>query len=452
MTVEIAIMNLEAVALAADSAVTSSVGTSQKVFASQNKLFALSDTAPVGILVYGNASFMAIPWETVIKEYRRKEGQKTFARLSAYGEDFCRFLVEHIANYIDKDHQKTYMISLVRLLFREIDEAIKQRVSTLVDILAGDEPNRNEMVSQLIESVTTEIVQEYYTRARDAPSISDDPSSFLRSIRSALRGNLRPIRDEVFSRPLNPTVARRLNDTAVRTVAAFFDDVAVESAGQTTGIVVAGFGEEDLFPSFSEILVEGLVCDVLKQRNGRQGGTGPDNPVWIVPFAQADVIYQFMQGLAPFYSDYLHGAMVSHLDSYTDVILEHLDRYSDEDRALLREALQASHADIADGFIAQVHDVGARYLAGEIVEVVHMLPKDQLAEMAEALVSLTTLKRKVSLAQETVGGPTDVAVITKGDGLVWMRRKQYFPASLNPAYFARRYGGGRDYATEDTKE
>ena len=70
MTAEIAIMNREAVALAADSAVTITQGGAPKIFASANKLFALSRQQPVGIMVYGNASFMAVPWETVIKTYR----------------------------------------------------------------------------------------------------------------------------------------------------------------------------------------------------------------------------------------------------------------------------------------------------------------------------------------------------------------------------------------------
>ena len=72
--------------------------------------------------------------------------------------------------------------------------------------------------------------------------------------------------------------------------------------------------------------------------------------------------------------------------------------------------------------------------------MVAMLPKEQLAELAEALIGLTSLRRRVSYDKETVGGPTDVAIITKGDGLVWIKRKHYFEENLNPAYFARTYG------------
>ena len=55
--------------------------------------------------------------------------------------------------------------------------------------------------------------------------------------------------------------------------------------------------------------------------------------------------------------------------------------------------------------------------------------------MAESLVNLTSFKRHVSSEAETVGGPTDVAVITKGDGFIWIKRKHYFKADLNAHFF-----------------
>ena len=70
------------------------------------------------------------------------------------------------------------------------------------------------------------------------------------------------------------------------------------------------------------------------------------------------------------------------------------------------------------------------------------------ASMAETLVNLTSFKRKVTLDDETVGGPIDVAVVSKGDGFVWIKRKHYFTADLNPhfttQYFNRRSPEVRD--------
>lgn len=63
------------------------------------------------------------------------------------------------------------------------------------------------------------------------------------------------------------------------------------------------------------------------------------------------------------------------------------------------------------------------------------LPKDELSNVAESLVNLNSFQKKVSMDDETVGGPIDVAVISKGDGLIWIKRKHYFSRELNEHYF-----------------
>ena len=68
-----------------------------------------------------------------------------------------------------------------------------------------------------------------------------------------------------------------------------------------------------------------------------------------------------------------------------------------------------------------------------------ILPKDELAAMAESLVNLTSFKRKVSMEVESVGGPIDVAVISKGDGFIWIKRKHYFEPELNQQFFSNYY-------------
>jgi hypothetical protein len=80
-----------------------------------------------------------------------------------------------------------------------------------------------------------------------------------------------------------------------------------------------------------------------------------------------------------------------------------------------------------------------------IIRAVSFLPKDELAAMAESLVNLTSFKRKISLDAETVGGPIDVAVISKGDGFIWIKRKHYFKPELNSGFF-------NNYFQENKKE
>ncbi|HKT88489.1 MAG TPA: hypothetical protein VJQ59_08650, partial [Candidatus Sulfotelmatobacter sp.] len=91
MTAEIAILNRNAVAMAADSAVTLQLPGGQKIYNTVNKLFMLSKYRPVGIMVYGAGEFMRIPWETIIKMYRAELYDKRYDQLEEYASDFINF-------------------------------------------------------------------------------------------------------------------------------------------------------------------------------------------------------------------------------------------------------------------------------------------------------------------------------------------------------------------------
>jgi hypothetical protein len=73
----------------------------------------------------------------------------------------------------------------------------------------------------------------------------------------------------------------------------------------------------------------------------------------------------------------------------------------------------------------------------EIENMALFTPKKELAFFAEAMINLTSIKRRVSAEEETVAGPIDVAVISRNEGLVWVKRKHYFDAALNPRYLHR---------------
>ena len=96
MTAQVAVMNTLGIALATDSAV--SVGPyankiyASKIYASTDKLFQLVERAPVAIMISGNADFLGVPWETVIKVYKNQLGHRTFDRLSEYADDFFGFI------------------------------------------------------------------------------------------------------------------------------------------------------------------------------------------------------------------------------------------------------------------------------------------------------------------------------------------------------------------------
>ncbi len=111
MTSEIAILNLQAAVLAADSAVTTSRqdGQVSQIFTSANKVFSLSRVAPVGILIYGSSSFKGVPWETLIKEYRRMHGGEVHRTLEGCAQGFRDFLLKEVGTYSDVSPEAPHM-------------------------------------------------------------------------------------------------------------------------------------------------------------------------------------------------------------------------------------------------------------------------------------------------------------------------------------------------------
>ena len=91
---------------------------------------------------------------------------------------------------------------------------------------------------------------------------------------------------------------------------------------------------------------------------------------------------------------------------------------------------------------------------------VEALTISELAQVASTLVDLSSFEQQMSLDSETVGGPVDVAVISKGDGFIWINRKHYFRKELNDHFFRNyhddedkagdnRTGGDEEDATDD---
>ena len=205
-----------------------------------------------------------------------------------------------------------------------------------------------------------------------------------------------------------------------------------------SGVVVAGFGSSQLFPALSHHLVDGFLASRIRTRRLHGIQIGWEQPAVICPFAQQDMVRTFMDGLHPNYPR----ALAGFIDETMRLFVEHFgsqiqNELSPDDYRELVGRMTTARSDTVKWFQEQMRDLLEKQHSSPIMSVVGVLPKEELAEMAEALVNLTSLKRRVTPKEETVGGPVDVAVISKGDGLIWIKRKHYFAPELNHRYFDR---------------
>jgi hypothetical protein len=215
-------------------------------------------------------------------------------------------------------------------------------------------------------------------------------------------------------------------------------------SSSASGIVIAGFGEKDVVPCLKSFSVDGIVNDRLKYGENRSLGIRSDNRASISAFAQKEMVMAFMNGIDPFYSEYSENYLSKIFDKYPDVIVKRIPNLSENERKDIRENLKRE----SNRLFKDYHEWGDNYIMQNhvkpIIDMVAVLPKDELAAMAESFVHLTSFKRKITMGAETVGGPIDVAVISKGDGFVWIKRKHYFKPELNPHFFSNYYREDND--------
>ena len=206
-----------------------------------------------------------------------------------------------------------------------------------------------------------------------------------------------------------------------------------------SGVVIAGFGEDDLYPSVVSYEIEGVINDTLKYKEGRGVSINADYPAALIAFAQQDMVEGFMRGVAPDYRQMLTEYLTVLFNVYPDELVKSLKRLKPSEKVALVTKLKDTGQTLASSFWDAVNGWTLDKNVNPILNTVAVLPMDELASMAESLVNLTSFKRRVTLVAETVGGPIDVAVISRGDGFVWIKRKHYFEAAANPHFLKNYY-------------
>lgn len=409
MTALVSVMNKHAVAIAADSALTITNQYGHKVINSANKIFTLSKKYPVGIMFCGDASFMGTPWEVIIKLYRHKRlGTPPLATVNDYKNDFLQFLREE-KFFCSETKQKFNLAVEAHKFFNIIKNIIKAKTGTdaldvdktkyELEVIINDQSPSCECYEgadnkHLYDDVLTASLNVY----NEYPVLFDNNTELKECFRSAFANFLRKSNSNI---------------------------------DYSSQLVFVGYGDEEFFPSLRSVNIYwGYPKGKLRFDKYVYQDIAEDNDAAIARFAQTDVINTFINGINPV----LEGLVYDTFKTYTE---EFRKKIAD---AIPIEPIKNAVEKIDLSSLSDTYNKALRKeiqdrFTNPLINSIGSLDKEDMAEMVESLISITHLNRRITTSEEGVGGPVDVAIITKGDGFIWKKRKHYFDPALNQHFF-----------------
>ena len=424
MTAIVGIINRQGVAFAADSAATHTVSSTRKITNHANKIFELSKVHPVGVSLCGSLAFEGIEWEDIIKMYRKSIGDKALDTVDDYARDFWSYVRTTILSRFKEEQKTDSKFVIQRFLNEAFGNVAEKFKSEGVEI---EEASDKEVIDAILTFV--QMIDKQYEGTEKAEDFKDySYEDYMRYSSAQFVEALKELKDkkdcpedfvEQFSRALYKVVVSETHVYLTKSQLIFW-----------------GYGENELFPSYHAYSVSlafdgrlKLTCDTSYKVSETKGSC-------VAPFAQTDVANTMVRGVddtlrQQFYTQYKYSVSLM-----KEELLKGLEAAGAPDKLMKvvsgidMEKYQALYQKSMNEYI------DTNYV-NKLLDMVESLGKEDLGDMAENLVRMTCLKRHITTDEETVGGPVDVAVITKGDGFVWLKRKHYFSADINHRYFER---------------
>ena len=373
MTAQVAFFTSAAAVLATDSAVT--VG-GQKVYQGAQKVFPLSDAAPLGALLFGNARLLDVPWATLLGMFRSQHRNHDWSSLSDLVSAISSFIDQTLADVIAASDPPLWH-ERIEDLWGSITAAASHGSST------SDEPDLEAVVSREHDA---------WQQADVLPRIAaDDESAIHDAVRDEVKDLLRSLVDE-SEVEVQPDVL----DSAVALALLTLTRCSPQGSESvsSSGLVIAGFPAGALGPSYTELVFDGVSATGIRMWPVSGEACLTPGDVKIRAFAQHDGYRTLIDGVHPW---------------YWPLLAEQLEAASVPWDKIVRAFNEAD-------------DIWYRARAPRLQLALNTLPVPALCEIAESFVSITGLLQRISGSLETVGGPVSVAVLSPGAPLRWMRR------------------------------
>ena len=246
VTSEIALINRNAIALAADSASTVTYWDKgqrrERYFKGANKIFNLSAAHPVAMMTYDSGTAQGVPWEVIAKAFREELGAKAFDHLPSYATALFEFIQNNLYLY-PAEFQNSQFFSDVRssagfvcFLADRNEEITKEKDAT----------KKKAMASHRLTEIGKAFDADHFIGDSKQAEVDDVLKRFKKEIIAEIG------KADYLKSYLEFVDVEQLVGLAV--LALFKRRSTVLD---TTGLVIAGFGDKDFFPRLELFNVTG---------------------------------------------------------------------------------------------------------------------------------------------------------------------------------------------------
>lgn len=399
MTAIAVVYNKNWIAIAWDSAATSILANWNSKIFNANKIFRLSNSNQVWIWIYQNSMFWSLPRETIIKEYRKSQPKK-FNTLQEYVDDFLNYLIS--SKFIENTNFEELFFNFLSHFNDHLKLYVQSKKDQTKEVLTED--SITLIVDEFINMLKSDLVNLSQTNLFQI-SISSKQIKINKSKYALSENEIQNIKSTI----------QNWGDLLILNFLDKLLDLFQDYLNNTqliwsySWLVFFWYWKQEMTPQLFHVILRAKFNDntllVDKYENEK------NSDVWVNWYADNKVIFNSVRWFNP---------------DLQWIIINEIMKIWQEKKLDYNEL----------GW--RINTIFEQYKSNEVNSffwATAYLSIDELWQEAETLVNMSSFKKRISSDMETVWWMTDVAVITKGDWFIWIKRKHYFDPQLNSHYF-----------------
>lgn len=419
MTSEVLLMNLEAVALGADSAVT--LWSRNRGMVSQtgiDKIFVINEAGPVAAMIYGNGSYAGLPWKTVLGEFGIGCGRATLT-INEYRKRLVTFLasLDQLPTLPNdtRDELETFRVYVVTFL---IDYMGWLEFADAPEEGPIDEAVATEALELYREAIIIETPAHTDETGQDVPATLRPRIEQTGARLSAfLAEHIGPLFEELFAPVLKENAfpesqVKPLMELCVESIAIeWLPDAADDD---TAGLVISGFGAGEAVPSAVSLDILGAFGGILKYRVLDTFAPNPNKrPVVVETFAQANLTHAFLHGAMPAFQKNTVTLASAFLNTIFNQVHRRVGHSNKKLAQELRDFLRPVRQFVPEMAIEGAKDLRRRRVHSQIDPLLGSANASVLGAFAEKFMNLPVTESEL-LRNDTVARPVHVLTMARG--------------------------------------